>query len=609
MRKYLTGLVAFIIMLFPMMVNADEITTASAPVWMEEEQYFIANGTPIVIEERDGVTYAMWEEKGEQKEQAITAGTIVIGGVYNPFSEGEGHVIDLPETSITMNSGSVWFISGGNAVDKNIDSYDKVHVGEVNITMNGGEVYEIAGISAAWSGYINVVIPAEKYAAIRDFYSVDTVNLKLNNASITQRVYLTSSYTYVGVANVDVTNTTIGKVGVGSGGVTFAHSSLSAGTNGKVGKFIVTIEDSNVAQLDAGLRAMVDEMEFNITGNTEMGDIFAGSGYAYESYSNSGTTAWTNYGWIPYGQVGKTTINIDSEVSYNNIYRGFQYTDVAGVSEYDTFYEKFGSNETVQKVAMGIENAKSAPVVITLASSPLVTDSDTLSILDAANENVTITYISKVEAPTVDTDTPVEVPTFGVNDSTSLDEALNVAIKDNAEVNAAVAAGETLTTAIEISKLESVSSETTTAVLDKLATINGTSNVVDYYDISVLIKNTTTDTSIANITELNSPLEFTVVLPEELQNVPEGYNRIFYMIREHNGEVELINTSLAEDGKSITFATDKFSTYALAYVDSLATTPENPSTIDNIMTYIVIGGIALVGAIGAAIYLKKHKEN
>ena len=258
---------------------------------------------------------------------------------------------------------------------------------------------------------------------------------------------------------------------------------------------------------------------------------------------------------------------------------------------------------------MGIENAKSAPVVITLASSPLVTDSDTLSILDAANENVTITYISKVEAPTVDTDTPVEVPTFGVNDSTSLDEALNVAIKDNAEVNAAVASGETLTTAIEISKLESVSSETTTAVLDKLATINGTSNVVDYYDISVLIKNTTTDTSIANITELNSPLEFTVVLPEELQNVPEGYNRIFYMIREHNGEVELINTSLAEDGKSITFATDKFSTYALAYVDSLATTPENPSTIDNIMTYIVIGGIALVGAIGAAIYLKKHKEN
>ena len=50
MRKYLTCLVAFIIMLFPMMVNADEITTASAPVWMEEEQYFIANGTPIVIE-------------------------------------------------------------------------------------------------------------------------------------------------------------------------------------------------------------------------------------------------------------------------------------------------------------------------------------------------------------------------------------------------------------------------------------------------------------------------------------------------------------------------------------------------------------------------------
>ncbi len=53
MKKYFAGLVAFVIMLFPMMVNASEITKASAPVWMESEQYFIANGTPIVIEEKE----------------------------------------------------------------------------------------------------------------------------------------------------------------------------------------------------------------------------------------------------------------------------------------------------------------------------------------------------------------------------------------------------------------------------------------------------------------------------------------------------------------------------------------------------------------------------
>lgn len=76
------------------------------------------------------------------------------------------------------------------------------------------------------------------------------------------------------------------------------------------------------------------------------------------------------------------------------------------------------------------------------------------------------------------------------------------------------------------------------------------------------------------------------------------------MIREHNGEVELINTSMAEDGKSLTFVTDKFSTYALTYVDSQIV--ENPSTGDNIVTYIAVGVVALIGLAGTVIYLKKH---
>ena len=81
LKKYLIGLVAFAFMFLPMLVNAETITEAKDPVWMESDQYFIANGTPIVIEEKeDGSTYATWEG-GEQK---LTAGTIVVGGYYNP---------------------------------------------------------------------------------------------------------------------------------------------------------------------------------------------------------------------------------------------------------------------------------------------------------------------------------------------------------------------------------------------------------------------------------------------------------------------------------------------------------------------------------------------
>ena len=35
---------------------------------------------------------------------------------------------------------------------------------------------------------------------------------------------------------------------------------------------------------------------------------------------------------------------------------------------------------------------------------------------------------------------------------------------------------------------------------------------------------------------------------------------------------------------------------------------ENPSTSDNILTYVVLGGISLVGIVGASLYLKKRNN-
>ena len=146
--------------------------------------------------------------------------------------------------------------------------------------------------------------------------------------------------------------------------------------------------------------------------------------------------------------------------------------------------------------------------------------------------------------------------------------------------------------------------------------------VVGYFDVSVLLKNTLTNETISNISELASPIELTVALPSELQTVSEGYTRAFYVIREHNGKVELLETSLASDGKSLTFETDKFSTYALTYVDVLAssetpTTPENPSeetpevpqTFDSLTTYMIGGGVSIAAIAGAVIYIKRKQTN
>ncbi len=91
--------------------------------------------------------------------------------------------------------------------------------------------------------------------------------------------------------------------------------------------------------------------------------------------------------------------------------------------------------------------------------------------------------------------------------------------------------------------------------------------------------------------ELTKPITLSVKLPE-LPEVKEGYKRNYYILREHNGKVEKLETKLSEDGKSLTFASDKFSRYVIAYVDEVV--PSNPQTGDNILTYVFVGLISIL---------------
>lgn len=80
MKKYLKGLFAFAIMLFPMMVNAESMT-GDVPTYDEANNILVANGTPIVIEEENGNTYVTWE--GGNK-QLVNSETSIVGGYHNP---------------------------------------------------------------------------------------------------------------------------------------------------------------------------------------------------------------------------------------------------------------------------------------------------------------------------------------------------------------------------------------------------------------------------------------------------------------------------------------------------------------------------------------------
>lgn len=98
-----------------------------------------------------------------------------------------------------------------------------------------------------------------------------------------------------------------------------------------------------------------------------------------------------------------------------------------------------------------------------------------------------------------------------------------------------------------------------------------------YLDISLLAKLTTVDgdTSEKAITNTTEKLTFTIDIPEELQK--DG--REFVVIRVHNGVAEALETVVSEDGKTATFSTDRFSTYALAFEDPDVEAPSQPANV------------------------------
>lgn len=135
--------------------------------------------------------------------------------------------------------------------------------------------------------------------------------------------------------------------------------------------------------------------------------------------------------------------------------------------------------------------------------------------------------------------------------------------------------------------------------------------IAGYYNIDVLVKNC--DTVLGNVTETNKELEITLELPE-LTAVKEGFTREYYVIRIHDGKVTIIDNVTVNDNGTVTFKSDKFSTYALAYedVEKEKNTTEvkeevvPPKTLDSVITYIIVTLAATALIIYTSLYLKKR---
>jgi len=85
-----------------------------------------------------------------------------------------------------------------------------------------------------------------------------------------------------------------------------------------------------------------------------------------------------------------------------------------------------------------------------------------------------------------------------------------------------------------------------------------------YIDISII--KTVEGEEKETITNTNGKVKFTISIPDELID-EENPNREFYIVRMHDEKVEILNTEYDSENHTLTFETDKFSTYAIAYTD------------------------------------------
>lgn len=136
--------------------------------------------------------------------------------------------------------------------------------------------------------------------------------------------------------------------------------------------------------------------------------------------------------------------------------------------------------------------------------------------------------------------------------------------------------------------------------------LNG-AKIISYFDISIHVFDKTTNLLLGNLTELTDKVKFTVDIPEAYQNAPKGYIRKFYIVREHNNHYEILDTDVASNHKTLTFATDLFSAYTLVYYDEEVL--ENPNTYDGDFLYFSMFCCSFLFIIAITLVIKRKKNS
>lgn len=315
---------------------------------------------------------------------------------------------------------------------------------------------------------------------------------------------------------------------------------------------------------------------------------------------------------------------VDIPVTYTNISGGSYSSDVSEYIATGVVSRKIGdmytvgkeNNVSIENVSLGEASVDKTTAIagetVTLTLTPdNGYELSTIKVVDAngkevavtdnqfvmPNSNVTINVdFTKVtitsELPVLDTTQEVEKVTVGIKDKATVEDILLETISNDEELSTKV---EDASVKVEIEIVPVNSSNVSDEVEKAMKEKAENAIIANYFDVSITLKDEK-GTINETISELTQEIELMVALPEELRNNNKDITRKYYIVREHivdgESQVDLLEAKLSEDGKYLTFKTDKFSTYALAYEDVKVV--NNPNTGDNIMFYIVLGFVSFL---------------
>jgi hypothetical protein len=187
-----------------------------------------------------------------------------------------------------------------------------------------------------------------------------------------------------------------------------------------------------------------------------------------------------------------------------------------------------------------------------------------------------------------------------INIASAADQLLNLA-KLSEDENKAVKAGNKTQFVLSASGMTPTKEE-----IALIQSVLGNNVIGQYLNLNSTLK--ISGRADRQITDLSAPMYIAITIPQNLVNHDSSIERIYRIVRIHDGVATLIDGTYDAATNQFTFATDGFSTYALVYEDVNTTlTGRSPKTGDSslwmVWTLILCAGCSILFAAG-----KRYKK-